>query len=167
VSITVDYALNTDRKEVYDFLIGHDDTWTDQPPRCPGYTYAEVLKDLGSLGPSDLQPAPPGGKIALIWGIREEWTIWEGADASAKPPKQGTLVASFSVNVPMEQSIQIGIKAALYIKDGIDPTSKDKIKIAFTAFDPARNIDPDDYVQSKITADPPSGLSARRTSSNR
>jgi hypothetical protein len=124
-SIQLNYGINLDRKEIYDFVL--DPTRIDFPPDLPA-----------EQGYSVVQPAKPAGthNLPLFAAKREYYVVRQ----------RNNLVGNFSVVVFVEQPITATVSSYLLVRDtNVSQAQKDKIVAVFSQYDPTAEPDPIKY----------------------
>ncbi len=134
------FSPNLDRKEVTTFLASVAQTWSDQPPRKPGY-------DL-SLMPMKL--APPSPPLELAYAVSEKYEVVEGRTGANK----GVVVGNFDVVVPVVQRVAMTVASALLVKTTATAAQKQAIEAAFQQYSYPLSGDPDDFIRARMAGDP-------------
>jgi len=148
VNIKLDFPVNLDVPEIYQFAASASTTWKAPLPSRPEFTAdPQRSKTMGIVDriPSDTQPVQYQD-FRLCWSQEQEWSVWRGQG-------HGQFVASFKETQCWYVNATLELDVVLFLNDTLPAPQRTKLQAAFDQFDPIKTPDIVAYFSRLLASD--------------
>jgi hypothetical protein len=130
--VQLDFTAQLGQKEIFDFIMDYNTNFESTQPVENGYSFIEK-KNVGTEYTS------------LFVQLKEIYNVIQGT----------IVVSNFEAIIPIEQPTTLTLKSNLFIIDTLkDEQLRAEIITAFISYNPALEIDVEDYINQKLSQEP-------------